>query len=132
MGYLRDRIFFNFRLSCHVYSSLIATMDLLQGLKEQQLTTFLLAFYFLCISGIPAYLLYEKIDIYTMVVDLSFCILVVGAAFGWMCVVKSSKFLGRADRAHRLLVRKSKTYLSYYIRMCHSIDGFYFNLDTCL
>lgn len=94
-------------------SSASSLTSVFNSLTEEQLTQYILAFFGLCLSGLPG-LLFSGISNVSILTDVTFAALVAAAAYGWIQLVLSARFLHKADKAHFLLVRKAAQKMLYY------------------
>ena len=80
-----------------------AWLDTLSQLSEEQLTFYVLAFFGFCMSGLPG-LVFSGLTHVSIVSNVTFAALVAAAAYGWLQITLSSRFLHKAEKAHFLLV----------------------------
>lgn len=77
--------------------------DQLAQLTEDQLTLYILAFFGFCMSGLPG-LVFSGLTHVSILGNVTFAALVAAAAYGFLQIVLSSRFLHKAEKAHFLLV----------------------------
>ena len=75
----------------------------LKNLNEEQLVYGILGFFAFCLTGLPG-LVFSGLPNASLLTNVVFALLVAAAAFGWIQLVLSARFLHKADKAHVLMV----------------------------